>query len=311
MSDARSRWSPLGAALLASLLSRFAGAQVGEPCNGPEITLAVPAAEREKWLSLPVKLQEYLRPLSDLDRCAQLTLRSENQTLMLDVRTRDGRVASRPIENEAQLLRTSEALLTLPPRAPSAPLPSPLADEPPLEAPPPSPHPAASVELGAAAAARLGGLPLFIAGGVTGFADVAVTHWVLGVSARWDLTAGLLGEPTLMDYYLMSTAVGVHVGHRFDLKSAALDLLLGPNLVLETQHADDANQDIGGTASDVRIDLGVRLSGAPRSNFRAFCGVDLELSPARMAEQHFAHPHLPPLPSFSFGLALGGLWSLK
>jgi hypothetical protein len=155
----------------------------------------------------------------------------------------------------------------------------------------------------------MGGLPLFVAGGVAGFADLALEPWMLRVSARWDITTGLLGEPTLTDYYLMSTAVGAHVGRRFELGSTSLDLLLGPNLVLETQDADDGQRDIRGSATDLRIDLGARLSGPRHSNWRAFASADLEVSPARLASKHFAHPGLPPLPSFSLGLALGVLWS--
>jgi hypothetical protein len=309
--DARNPWPLLSAALLGSSLSRLAAAQSGAPCSGPEITLAVPATDRTKWQTLRANLSEHLQTLRDVDRCAQLTLRAVADTLVLDVRTGDGRLASRPVENEAQLLRASEALLTLPPKPASAPLAASTAENPPPDRPVRAPSSTPRVELGTAAAARLGGQPLFIAGGVAGFAQVAVEPWLLGVSARWDITTGLLGEPSLMDYYLMSTAVGVHVGRRFELESVALDVLLGPNLVLEIQDADDRNRDIGGSAADVRIDLGARLSGPRRSSWRAFGSADVEVSPARLAKEHFVAPSLPPLPSFSFGLALGVLWSGK
>jgi len=302
------RWALITVLLFGSSLSRLAAGQLSSSCAGPQITLNVPAANSPQWQTLREKLSDHLRTLSDLDRCAQLTLRADaDDNLVLDVRTGDGRVASRTVAGEAQLLRASEALLTLPPMEPSLPLAASPAEKAPPE--PPLPRPTAGVELGAGAAARLGGLPLFVAGGVTGFADVVVEPWLLGVSARWDITTGLLSEPTLMDYYLMSTAIGVHVGRRFELKSSSLDLLLGPNLVLESQDADDGQLDIGGSAADVRIDLGARLSGPRRSTWRAFGTADFELSPARLAKEHFAHPSLPPLPSFSFGLALGFSWS--
>ncbi|MEI9941097.1 MAG: hypothetical protein WDO69_28095 [Pseudomonadota bacterium] len=311
VSPTRNRWLLLSAVLLGSSLSRLAAGQSGEPCNGPEITLLVPAAQRDKWLTRRADLAEHLRTLRDLDRCAQLTLRAVGDTLVLDVRTGDGRLASRPVQNEAQLLRASEALLTLPPRLSSAPLAVSAAENPPEDAPARAPSASARVLLGAAAAARLGGKPLFIAGGVAGFAEVAVEPWLLGVSARWDIATGLLGEPSLMDYYLMSTAIGVHVGRRFELESVSLDLLLGPNLVLEFQDADDRNLEIGGSAADVRIDLGARLSGPRRSSVRAFGSADFEVSPARLAKEHFVDSTLPPLPSFSFGLSFGVLWSGK
>jgi len=308
VSDAHHRWPCLAAALLGSTLCPPAAAQSSAPCIGPEITLAVPAAEKARWLALRARLGEHLQTLRDLDRCAQISLHERDGRLGLDVRTGDGRLASREVENEAQLLRASEALLTLPPQVPSAPPSVSAAERPPEEPRAAAPSASAHLELGAGAAARLGGTPLFIAGGVAGFADVALEPWRLGVSARWDITTGLLGEPTLMDYYLMSTVVGVHVGRRIELQSTSLDLLLGPNLVLEAQDADDGDQDIGGSATDVRVALGARLSGPPRSNWRAFGSADFELSPARLVAPHFAHPGLPALPSFSFGLALGILW---
>lgn len=313
MSNARNRWLALAVGILGSSLGRRALGQADQPCGGPEITLAVPAADRAKWQTSRSQLIEHLRTLPDLDRCAQLTLRAQGDRLVLEVRAGDGRIASRPVANEAQLLRASEALLTLPPEATVLPVISSRAEKPPEPSGPTAApaRPAASVELAAGASARLGGPPLFVAGGVTGFADVVAARWLIGVSARWDITTGLLNEPTLMDYYLMSSAVGVHVGRRFELESTSLDLLLGPNLVLETQDADDGELDIGGSAADLRIDLGARLSGPRRASFRAIAGADFELSPARLANEHFAHPSLPPLPSFGFGLSLGVLWSSK
>jgi len=314
MAEARNRrWPPLAAALLGAALSSSALAQSSAPCKGPEIRLVAPAADRPEWQALRANLREHLLTLRDLDRCAQLTLRAQGGTLVLDVRASDGRVASRPVENEAQLLRASEALLTLPPKAPNSSLAQSPAEKPPSERelPEPAPPAAARVELGVGASARLGGLPLFFAGGVAGFADVALEPWVVGVSARWDISTGLLSEPTLMDYYLMTTAVGVHLGRRFELESASLELLLGPNLVHESQDADDGQLDIAGSAADVRLDLGARLSVARRASFRAYASADLEASPARLAKRHYAAASLPALPSFSFGLALGVMWSGK
>jgi hypothetical protein len=103
----------------------------------------------------------------------------------------------------------------------------------------------------------------------------------------------------------------VHVGRRFELESASVDLLLGPNLVLERQDADDGELDIGGTAADVRVDVAARMASSRRSPLRLFGRADLELSPARLAKEHFAHPALPALPSFTFGLGLGVLWSSR
>jgi hypothetical protein len=314
VSEAHRSWRLVSAILLGSSLSWPAQGESGTPCSGPHVVLAVPAGQRERWLPLQANLNEHLRTLRDLDRCAQLTLRSDGHKMLLEVRAGDGRVASRPVASEAQVLRASEALLTLPPKASSpekvSPSISPL-EEPPKPATGPSARTSAGIELGGGASARLAGLPLFIAGGVGSFADVTIDPWLLGISARWDITTGLLTEPTLMDYYLISSAVGVHVGRRFELQSAMVDLLLGPNLVLETQHADDGNRDIEGSVADVRLDFGIRLSGPRRSKWRAFANVDLEVSPARLVKDHFAHPRLPALPAIGLGAAVGIAWSGK
>lgn len=292
--------------------------QSGAACNGPEITLAVTHANRAEWQALRTKLRAHLSKVRDLDRCAELTVRERGRDIVLSVRTGDGRLASRTVRTEAQLLHATEALLTLPPRSEAALSANPSSEQPSSESSDlpelseprtPKPRRATHVELGGGAAARLGGVPMFIAGGVAGFADVATQRWLFGAKARWDISGGLLSEPTLMDYYLMSTALGVHVGRRLELSGAALDLLLGPTLVLETQDADDGQLDIGGSALDVRVDIGARLSGPATARVRAFGSVDLELSPARLVREQFAHPGLPALPAFSCGLAVGVLWS--
>lgn len=309
------RWLTLLIAIFGGSLCKLARGQPGVPCSGPDVTLVVPDAEHDQWQTLRSKLSDHLRTLPDRDRCAQLTLHVRGTALVVEVRASDGRVAARTVTTEAEVMRVSEALLTLPPQARTAVAPA--AEPPPAarelpEAPdrrPAAPKPAPRVELGVGVAARLGGSPLFVAGGIAGFADAAIAPWLIGVSARWELTTGLLTQPTLMDYYLMSTAVGVHVGRRYELESTSLDLLLGPNLVIEAQDADDGNQDIGGSSADVRVDLGARLSGPKRSRWRAFGSTDLELSPARLAKDHYAHPGLPALPSFSFGVVFGVLWS--
>ncbi|HYP99266.1 MAG TPA: hypothetical protein VER96_11410 [Polyangiaceae bacterium] len=314
VSDTRKHWMLLAVAIFLSSLSKLALAQSNPPCSGPEIVLAMPHPEQARWQTLRTELSEHLKTVRDLDRCARLTLNARGDALVLDARTSDNRFASRTVRTQEQLLHASEALLTLPPNTENS-HPAVLPVEEPHDSPS-SPDPRidtpirpAHVELGAAASARLGGAPWFVAGGVTGFADAVVQPWLLGVSARWDISGGLISQPTLMDYFLMSTAVGVHVGRRFEVSGATLDVLLGPNLVLEFQDADDGQLDIAGSAADVRIDLGARLSAPRRARVRAFGSADLELSPARLLNEQHANPSLPALPSFSFGLAVGVLWS--
>ena len=299
-------------ALSAMAWSSSASGAVTTACSGPRVTVTLP--EREAWRTLRSDLVEHLRALRDLDRCAEVAVGAAGDLLTLDVTTGDGRKASRQVASEAELLRASEALLTLPPALVQPP-PPPLIQSP-SELPPPEPERAhtedkAHIELALGGSARMGGAPLFAGGGVAAFADVTLDNWLLGVSGRWDIADGLVTEPSLMDYFMTSTAVGVSLGRRFDLGNAALDALLGPNVVIENQDADDQDRDVHGSAADLRLDLGLRVSGPRSSKWRAFVALDAEVSPARVRKQRFADPVLPPLPSWSAGLALGVSWSAR
>ncbi|MET0790538.1 MAG: hypothetical protein ABW061_03375, partial [Polyangiaceae bacterium] len=211
--------------------------------------------------------------------------------------------------NEAELLRASEALLILPPDAKPAPAPPSPLEMPPEEPRLVAPRPGAHLEFGVGAAARLGGSPLFLSGGLAGFADVVQSHWLIEVSARGDITGGRLTEPTLADYYLASTGIGVGVGRRFDFQSTFFDALVGPHVVLETQDADDGARDVNGSAADFRLGLNARWSGSRWSAWRAFASFDFEASPARIGKPHFADPSLPAFPSWTCGLAIGMTWA--
>ena len=311
----RARESSMLRRVLALISCTWPATALGAPtlaCSGPEITVTVPAGET--WRTLRADLVEHLRALHDLDPCARIRVEPHGDGLRVDVETGDGRVASRQVASEAELLRASEALLTLPPQpAPSTPASSAAAS--PLELPPSDPAPTmsaeqAQVELAAGASLRIGGRPLFAGGGLSGFADIVLDRWLLGVSARWDV-ADVVTEPTLMDYRMISAGIGVNLGRRWQLDHTSLDVLVGPNVVIENQDADYQERDIYGSAADLRLDLGVRISGPRRSRWRVFFGADAEASPARLKKQRFVDPALPPLPSWSAGLSLGVCWSTR
>ena len=310
----------LGLAAIALPLPLLAAtaAAASAQCAGPVLNVVIPQGEAGRRLA--DVLREHVERLPDLDRCAKVTVEVHGSALSIEVKTGDGRVAKRQVESEAALLRESEALLTLPPEpapaattptASTAPvIPQPSSQElPPSDAPAPKPREAAHVEFGAGANARLGGVPAFGSGGVEGFADMALGRWLLGVSTRWDLTDGLINQPTLADYRMTSTAVGVSVGRRFEFGGSLVDALLGPNVVLESQDADDQENDLHGSAADLRVALSLRVSGPSRSAWRAFASAQCEASPTRLAKQHFINSRLPPLPSWGSGLAVGVMWS--
>jgi hypothetical protein len=302
----------------ALLLAGSALGQAAASCAAPTLSVLLPTDDPRQALAL--RLSEHLQTLADVDRCAHVTLRPRGADLELVVESGDGRRASRTLQTEAELLRASDALLTLPP-APNASA-SPPSPAPPSPAPPPSPlefppkeQPAritpasAHFEFGLGAQARLGGSPLFLGGGLTGFADVVQGAWLIQVSTHASITTGRLSEPTLSDYYLAATAIGVGVGRRFEFESTSLDALLSPEIVLETQDADDGDRDVNATASDVRLDLSGRWSGPRRSPWRAFGSLDLEVSPAHVRHQRSGGDSLPPFPSWTCGLSVGVAWS--
>ncbi len=302
------------------LLASSALGQAAGSCAAPTLSVLLPADDPRQALAR--RLREHLQTLADVDRCAHVTLRPRGAELELVVESGDGRSASRTLQTEAELLRASDALLTLPPatNAPSAASPS---AAPPSAAPPPSPlefppkeerparvaPPSAHFEFGLGAQARLGGSPLFLGGGFAGFADVVQGAWLIQVSTHASITTGRLSEPTLSDYYLAATAIGVGVGRRFEFESTSLDALLSPEVVLETQDADDGDRDVNATASDVRLDLSARWSGPRHSAWRGFGSLDLEVSPTHLRHQRSGGDSLPPFPSWTCGLSVGVAWS--
>jgi hypothetical protein len=299
----------LGLAFGACLCELSARAS-SDACVAPQINVVVPAGP--EWETATAELTSHLRALGDLDKCAHVLVRPSGTGVVLDITTSDGRQASRQVASVAELLRAAEALLVLPPE----PVPPPVMRSP-AEIPPPESRrsePAAAtthVELGAGGSLRFGsGGPLYAGGGVTGFAAFALDRWLLAVSARWDV-ADVANQPTPMDFYMQSSAVGVSVGRRLELASVHLDALFGPSIVLESQDADDVDRDVHGAAADFRLALAVRVSGPRSSSVRAFATGDFEGSPARLRSQKSLDPILPALPWWSSGLSVGVLWGAR
>jgi len=298
----------LGVALLCSV----APAMAEEACTSPELHLVTP--EGDEWRDAADRLGQYLRAAGDLDRCARVTGRPDGDGVLLEVTTSDGRTASRHVSNVAELLRTSEALLVLPPKPPPRAVQTTPAELPPRElAKPPAAAATHHVELGVGGAVRLGGSPLFIGGGIAGFAAFAQGAWLLSASARWDAIEAIASEPTPMDFYMQSEAVGVSFGRRFALSHVLLDALVGPNIVLESQEADDvdSSREVHGASADFRLGVALRLSGPRFSSLRAFATADFEASPARLRASKTLDPILPTLPAWSSGLAVGVAWGLE
>jgi hypothetical protein len=279
-------------------------------CPAAKITIIIPPGEA--WQDAADALAKHLHSLGNLDPCAQVSVRPHDSGVLLEITTGDGRRALRQVESVPELLRTAEALLVLPPE------PAPPAAQPaPAELPPPEPQPlalqtaATHVEVGAGGALRFSGGPLYVGGGIAGFAEFALDRWLLAVSARWDVIEVLVTQPTTDDFDMESSAVGVSAGRRFELSSVNLDALIGPTIVLESQDADDGDRDVHGAAADFRLSLGLRVSGPRSSSVRAFASTDFEASPARIRQSKHLDQALPSLPWWSSGVAVGVAWGVR
>jgi hypothetical protein len=282
-----------------------------DTCMSPRINVIVP--QGPDWDRATSELSEHLRTLGNLDKCARVTVRPRGAGVVLKITTSDGRSATRQVDSVAALLRTAEALLEMPPPEPMRPAakPSPL-EVPPADPPPQRPQVASThFELGAGGSLRLGGGPLYAGGGVASFAEFVLDRWLLGVSARWDLTDAFVGQLTPGDFSMRSGAYGVSIGDRFEFGESIADALFGPTIVLEHEHADDGNTEIHGDTNDFRLALALRISGPRHSSIRAFATSDVEASPARIRSQKLIDRSLPQLPWWSGGLAVGVLWGSR
>jgi hypothetical protein len=299
----------LGLAMGAMALETSARAEPGEPCLAPRVSIEVPPGA--EWRTATAQLTKHLRALRDLDKCARVTVSPNGAGVILKIVTSDGREATRQVDDVPDLLTTAEALLVLPPQQAPADQPSP------LELPPPESRPAATqaasthVELGAAGSLRFGGGPLFGGGGVAGFAQFALDRWLLAAAGRWDIADAFFAQATPREFRMESSTVGVSVGRRLELGSASFDGLLGPNVVLESQDADDGDREIHGATADFRLALALRVSGPRTSSLRAFASGDFEGSPARLRSRKYLDRSLPQLPWWSSGVAVGVLWGAR
>lgn len=279
------------------------------PCGSPRVHVELP--EPSEWVETIPALRSRLLELHDVDPCATVTIQATSQGVLVSV-TSGERTASRLVTEPAELVRTVEALVVLPPAV------TPPAKVTALELPPVEPAPvrkddvSGRLELGLGGAVRIGGSPLMVGGGLATFASLVERGWLVGVNARWNFADGFVSAPPPSGFNMDSGAIGVAVGHRWEAGRLAYDALLGPTLVLEDVEAfgaaGESSDGIGGSALDARIDVGLRVSAPASSRIRFYATYDLELSPSRVAHPKQLDPELPPLPAWTSGLALGFLW---
>jgi hypothetical protein len=300
----------LSTALACELAVRVAAAAGPVPCEAPTLSVLLPDGQR--WATATARLDAHLRGLNDLDRCAHVTVLPDVSGVSVRVTTGDGREAERHVESVDELLLTAEALLALPPQSKAHESNAATPTVPTSTAKPTKPEPtAAHVEVGIAGAVRLGGAPSYLGGGIAAFAGFSLDRWLLAMGARFDVTDAFLERRTTSDFHMQSTAVSVSAGRRMDLGQAALDALVGANVVVESQDADDGPREIHGAAGDFRLGVALRISGPRSGSIRPFAVGDFEGSPTRLRSKKYIERSLPNLPWWSSGLAIGILWGAR
>jgi hypothetical protein len=303
----------------------------------PGMIVEPDAAFRDHWPDLIGRIESELSTRADVDACARVELRFEDDGVMtVSVTLPDGRAASRGVTERDDVIPTLQALLLVPDRVPPVPAAaSPLTPAAPhrtafidetsrTERDEPHATPAArslGVELSLIVGARMGDGQLGVGAGALSFLEF--DGWLIGFEGRADsyrATAG--GDPeTALELAMLA-------GRRFDLGGVALDLSAGPAVALK---GSDSSQDelranatrerearatSNATIAEMpppvqlseprsgpvpRLLLGARLGFSPRSVFRTFVGIDGELGPALASSD----PSSARLPAYSVGFSLG------
>jgi hypothetical protein len=316
------RRGPLGLrATVAGTIAAVAGLADASPasaateratCGGP--LLVVDDTVGLEWAPAVQAARARVRKNDDLDRCAALRIDRAEDGLRIRVTTADGRAALRKISAPERLVPTLEALLVLPPLAttPSAPDPYEPPDEatggPPERAPPEAPGRAAHLEVGVGAIGRVAGAPLYGGGGFASFAQLAMDRWLVGVTARWEAIDDTLALPSPSGFNMQTFEVGVGIGRRAIIGPLGLDAVLGPEVIVENQEAEGPADGLGGTASDVRVDLLLRMSVPQSGRTRFYTSADADVSPSRLRRTKQLDSGLPALPAWSTGVQLGVVW---
>lgn len=301
----------LGTALALGSFAEAATATGAAPCAAPSLSVLIP--DEPQWAAASARLSAHLRALRDVDRCALVTVRPDGDGVSVHVTASDGREAERHADSVEELLTTAEALIALPPalaasdaapRLPTAVRSSKVG----ADAMTPT---TTRVEVGVAGAVRAGGAPAYLGAGIAAFAGFSLDHWLLALNARFDLVDSYRTAQATNDFQMRSTAVGVSAGRRWDVAPAALDALVGANVVLESQDSDAGPREIHGASGDFRFGLALRISSLRSGSIRPFAVGDVEASPGRLRSARYIDHSLPTLPWWSSGLAIGVSWGAR
>jgi hypothetical protein len=303
----------------------------------PGCTLLAVEADAEFVARFPDSLERVrneLRSRADIDPCARVELGvGSDRAISVAVALPDGRTASRRITNAEDLVPTLEGLLLVPDSTPATAVatdPAPAARgiearpapvrwsraESPVAAQPIAATPNLGFELSGVTGARVGDGQVGYGAGLLSF--IRVSGWLIGFQGRADGYRALRGSDpeTALELAILA-------GRRFDWGQAALDLCVGPAIVVngvslsQTQTvriegmsgtmrapAPEPTDEPSSSGPVPRLLLGARLGLNRQSVVRTFIGIDGEWGPpASMSTGgEVSSPHLP---RYSVGIALG------
>jgi hypothetical protein len=319
------------AALLAAFAPRVA---LAAERDCPAIAIEPDAQFRAHFPELLAHIQSELAARVDIDACAHVALRLEDDAALgVAVTLPDGRSASRSVARHEDVMATLEALLLVPEPAPqvSEPKPSPpppakverpLRHHPRVAAPeasdrdvPMQTAPGArqlGFELSAVSGMRIGDGQFGYGAGVLSF--LQIHSWLLGFQGRADGYRSISGSDpeTALELAILA-------GYRCDFGSVALDFTAGPGVAMKgvtlsaresvpvpnVPPAAPPPRSEPSSGPVPRLLLGARLGFSPRSLFRTFVGIDGELGPSRTSVDPEENIESPRMPTFTVGLALG------
>jgi hypothetical protein len=280
------------------------------PCTGAGV-------EAEPGLSAahPALVDEVRRVLAQregIEPCARVELGLARKAILVGVTLADGRSATRAIADSRDVVPVVEALLLVPAPEPEPP-PAPHAQTtqkpterprsvrriiaPELSAQPAPADPSRSgVEVSLAAGVRLGDGQSSVGLGAISFLELS--SWLLGLGLRADHYESPSEAYSVME--LMAP-----FGHRFRVHSAAVDLVAGPALVLQTDSAVESGPNgesrHTGTEPVPRLAFAGHVHFGPPSSLHPFVGVEGEAGPTTVQDPQRS----PELPAWTLGVALG------
>lgn len=298
-------------AVSVTLLATSARAQ-SQACTGPRFD--VDPSVSATWQAALVTLQDRLHDDPNVDQCAKVEVRPAESGIAVRVSLPDGRIASRRLEATESLSDTIQALVELPPQA--EPSHAPADSQRPTAWPTsvtatndaPARTRAAEVELDIGGMGRVAAAPWFAAVGVAGLAQMHIAPWLVGIGLRWE-TDQLTGSDPPNRFEMETSAISLMLGRRLRAGVFDIDALIAPELVVESQDAEVAGNDLEGSVADVRFDAAAHLVGPRSWNPRLFGGIDADISPARLGHERRLDDQLPALPAWSTGATLGVAWS--